>query len=98
MVVGPLEVLEKFRVGGVGWGGVGGVGWGGWGGWGGLFNYSVTPVQSWTVDSRLLTFDSGLWSWTGLRLDFRLTISKVRVNFLYLIHQNDIIKYLEKYV
>ena len=42
MIVYPLKVLEKFRVG---WGGVGG--WVGWPvGWGGLFNYSVTLVQT----------------------------------------------------
>ena len=67
MVVGLLEVLEKFRVGG--WhrrlyGVAQAVIWVAqaviW--WGGLFNYSVTPVQS-------LTVDFGLWTSTGLSLD-----------------------------
>ena len=44
-----------------------------WGGVGGLLNFSVSPVQSgvgvWTLE-----LDFGLWSWTGLRLDFCLTI------------------------
>ena len=47
MIVGPLEVLEKFRVGG----------WGGWGG--GLFNYSVTPLQL-ELGVRVLSLDFGV--------------------------------------
>ena len=41
--------------------------------WGGPLHFSVTPVQSWTVDSRQSTLDFGLstWTWTstGLSLD-----------------------------
>ena len=42
--------------------------------WGGLFNFSVTSSP--VLDCRQLTLDFGLstWSWTGLGLDFRLTI------------------------
>ena len=66
--VGPLEVPEKFRVV--------------WHkrlyGWhkrlyGGLLENSVTPVQS-ESELGVLSLELGVGSWTGLRLDFHLTI------------------------
>ena len=58
MVVGLLEVLKKFRMGWVGWGG-------------GLFNYSVTPVQSLTVDFGVWTLELD----SGVGLDFDWTFA-----------------------
>ena len=61
-MVGPLEVPKKFMVCGTGGYKVGG-----------LLENSVTPVQS-DFGVRSLSFELGVGSWTGLRLDFCLTI------------------------
>ena len=51
-------------------------GWGGWvGGWvGGLLHFSVTPVQTWSQELGVRSWEFRVGSLSGLCLDFRLTI------------------------
>ena len=58
-----VEALESFG------------GWGGWGGWGGPLHFSVTPVQTRSQELGVRSLELGLRSLSGLRLDFRLTIT-----------------------
>ena len=50
---------------------------GGWGGWVGcLIIVSLQSSLELELGVKSLDFGVGVWSWTGLRLDFRLTISR----------------------
>ena len=49
-------------------------------GWGGPFNFSVTPVQTGSQELGVRSFEFRVRSLSGLRLDFRLTISPEQVN------------------